>query len=129
MKLNIKHNIFLKIVSVLIATTLWFIVIDKNNNGIEQTSEKTFHIDQSRIRIINTASDNSLSYRIKENGFSVKLKGTKGIIDNIADSDLIATVDVNKLKTGEYNLLLTFSLPANVRTADDYKVKIIISEK
>jgi YbbR domain-containing protein len=111
------------------AATLWFIVLDKNNNGIEQTSEKTFYIGQSQIRIINTVSDNSLSYRIKENGFSVKLKGTKNLIDNISDSNLTAMVDVNKLKSGEYNLLLTFSLPANVKTVDDYKVKIIISEK
>lgn len=129
MKLNIKNNIFLKIVSVLIAITLWFIVLDKNNTGIEQISEKTFYINQSQIRIVNTVSDNSLSYRIKENGFSVKLKGTKNLIDNIVDTNLIATVDVNKLKAGEHNLLLSFSLPTNVKTADNYKVKVIISEK
>ncbi len=124
MKLNFKNNLLIKIVSILIAITLWFIVIGKNNT----INEKTFNISRSQIQVINQAVDDSLLYKIMENEIIISVKGTAEVLDQLTVSSLNPTIDVDRLKVGKYNLPLSFSLPANVKTDKAYKVEVSVTK-
>lgn len=124
MKMRVRNNIFLKIISIIIAIVLWFVVLGKGN----PLSERALTINASDIAIINTLDD-SLSYRIMENQIVVTVKGDANVIDKLTPVSVDPKVDVNRLQPGKYVLPVSFLASSDFTASGNYKVDVVVFEK
>ncbi len=92
-KINLTDNLFLKILSVLIAILIWLVVM--NINDAEKT--KSFPVS---VELINTEviTNNGKVFRVVEGSefVTVKVRARKSIIDELDRTDFILTADMQK---------------------------------
>ena len=92
-KINLTDNLFLKILSVLIAILIWLVVM--NINDAEKT--KSFPVP---VELVNTEviTNNGKVFRVLEGSefVTVKVRARKSIIDELDRTDFILTADMQK---------------------------------
>ena len=93
MKLKLTDNLFLKVLSVVIAVLIWIVVM--NINDAEKT--KPFQLD---VKLINTEviTGNGKVFRVVDNSDTVilKVRARKSILDELKGNDFILTADMQK---------------------------------
>lgn len=99
-KINLADNLFLKVLSVVIAMILWLAVL--NINDAEKT--KTFNLT---VNLVNTEiiTNNGKVFRVEDDtdNVKVKVKARQSILDELSGSDFILTADMGKdLKYDKY---------------------------
>ena len=93
MKLKLTDNLFLKVLSVVIAILIWIMVM--NINDAEKT--KTFQLP---VKLINTEviTENGKVFRVVDGSDTVivKVRARKSIVDELSGSDFVLTADMQK---------------------------------
>ena len=93
MKLKLTDNLFLKILSVLIAILIWIVVMNINDG--EKT--KAFQLN---VNLINTEviTENGKVFRVVDNSdvVTLKVRARKSIVDELSGSDFVLTADMLK---------------------------------
>lgn len=93
MKLKLTDNLFLKVLSVVIAILIWLVVM--NINDAEKT--KPFQLE---VNLINTEviTENGKVFRVLDNSDTVTLKvrARKSIVDELKATDFVLTADMQK---------------------------------
>ena len=93
MKLKLTDNLFLKVLSVVIAILIWIMVM--NINDAEKT--KPFQLP---VKLINTEviTENGKVFRVVDNSDTVilKVRARKSIVDELTGSDFVLTADMQK---------------------------------
>lgn len=93
MKLKLTDNLFLKVLSVVIAILIWIVVM--NINDAEKT--KPFQLN---VNLINTEviTENGKVFRVVDNSDTVilKVRARKSIVDELKGTDFILTADMQK---------------------------------
>lgn len=110
MKKKLTNNLLLKILSVLIAFSLWFVVI----NIDDPVDEKTF--SNIKVNLINTdvlaAQDKVYEVLDGSDVLKVKVEANRSLLENLSASDIVAEADFKKVtedNTVEINLYSTRS--------------------
>ncbi len=93
MKLKLTDNLFLKVLSVLIAVLFWIVVMNIND------AEKTRSFPMS-VELINTEviTSNGKVFRVVEGTdyVNVRVRARKSVIDELKSTDFILTADMQK---------------------------------
>jgi len=93
MKLKLTDNLFLKVLSVVIAILIWIVVM--NINDAEKT--KPFQLN---VNLINTEviTENGKVFRVVDDSDTVilKVRARKSIVDELKATDFILTADMQK---------------------------------
>ena len=92
-KINLTDNLFLKILSVVIAVLIWLVVM--NINDAEKTRSFPVPVELVNTEVITT---NGKVFRVVEGGdyVNVKVRARKSIIDQLDRTDFILTADMEK---------------------------------
>lgn len=117
MKLKLTDNLFLKVLSVLIAILLWIVVV----NVSDAESSDSFNVN---VSLLNTdiVTDNGKVFRVEEGTDVVKVtvRARASVLDDLKQSDFILTADMEKdLK---YDSLVGITVECknrNVNVAED----------
>ncbi len=128
---RIKENLFLKILSLVIAVFVWFIVT-VNNNPIEM---KSITIP---VSIVNEKNLNLRGFKVVDNPdtfLDIQIKGSSSEIDNVKAQDFSALIDYMEIISEDTNTIkvksLDYSGKANITFSYDEKdlIKDIAVEK
>ena len=92
-KINLTDNLFLKILSVLIAILIWLVVM--NINDAEKTTSFPVPVELVNTEVI---TNNGKVFRVLEGSefVTVKVRARKSIIDELDRTDFILTADMQK---------------------------------
>ena len=92
-KINLTDNLFLKILSVLIAILIWLVVM--NINDAEKTTSFPVPVELVNTEVI---TNNGKVFRVLEGSefVAVKVRARKSIIDELDRTDFILTADMQK---------------------------------
>ena len=92
-KINLTDNLFLKILSVLIAILIWLVVM--NINDAEKTTSFPVPVELVNTEVI---TNNGKVFRVIEGSefVTVKVRARKSIIDELDRTDFILTADMQK---------------------------------
>ena len=92
-KINLTDNLFLKILSVVIAVLIWLVVM--NINDAEKTRSFPVPVELINTEVITT---NGKVFRVVEGAdyVTVKVRARKSIIDQLDRTDFILTADMEK---------------------------------
>lgn len=94
MKLKLTDNLFLKILSVLVAIILWLLVINISDAEITETYNNV------EVSLLNTdvITDNGKVFWVEDgtNYVRVKVRARKSVIDELSASDFVLTADMEK---------------------------------
>ena len=92
-KINLTDNLFLKILSVLIAILIWLVVM--NINDAEKTTSFPVPVELVNTEVI---TNNGKVFRVLEGSefVTVKVRARKSIIDELDRTDCILTADMQK---------------------------------
>lgn len=118
MKKNIFNNMWLKIISVVVAVIVWITLANTYDGEVSVTLNNV----SVQLTNINSVTDKGYSYEILNGGkISVNITGPKSKVSNIKSNDIVATADLNNLN------MFTNSVDIDVSIVKDgEKVKDII---
>ncbi|MDY6821757.1 MAG: CdaR family protein [Deferribacterota bacterium] len=119
MKFNLKSNLGLKVLSVVFAIFLWFIV---------SSSEYTTITVYAPVDIVNVPDNCSVNPEVKF--INVVLRGSSLLINNVKSGSVKAIVDVNDLNAGKNEYFIKRSdirVPPGIKILDFTPKKIIIT--
>lgn len=131
MKKRLTNNLLLKILSLVIAFSLWFVVI----NIDDPVDEKSF--SNIKINMINTnvLTDQNKVYEVigDTDIVRVKVEARRSLLDNLSSSDIVAEADFSKVSENDTVEIKFYSLRSNdeinnITGAID-KVKLNIENK
>lgn len=93
MKFRITDNLFLKILSVLVAIILWMIVV--NINDAERTESFNLEVDLLNTEVI---TENGKVFWVEDGTdmVRVKVRARKSVMDGLKSSDFVLTADMEK---------------------------------
>lgn len=93
MNLKLTDNLFLKILSVILAVFLWIVVL--NISDAERTKPFTKEVNLINTEII---TDNGKVFRVKEgtNMVKVTVRARESVLRELKDTDIILTADMQK---------------------------------
>lgn len=93
MKLKLTDNLFLKILSIILAVVLWVVVL--NISDAERTKVITKEVNLINTEII---TDNGKVFRVKEgtNMVKVTIRARESVLRELKDTDIILTADMQK---------------------------------
>ena len=94
MKEKLTNNLSLKIVAVLISTMLWLISI--NINDPYQSKDYTVTVQLQNINIMTNAGK-YVEVAQKSDEISVRVRGSRSVMDTFTASNIVAVADLNEL--------------------------------
>ena len=94
MKEKLMNNLSLKIVAVLISTMLWLISI--NINDPYQSKDYTVTVQLQNINIMTNAGK-YVEVAQKSDEISVRVRGSRSVMDTFTASNIVAVADLNEL--------------------------------
>lgn len=89
--------------------------------------ERSIVVSPQNIAIIGKSNDSTMTYEIKD-PVTIRLKGKVEDLNRIKVSELIPSVDVEKLDEGTHDVLLSLILPNGVTQVGDAAVPVIITK-
>ncbi len=111
MKKRLTNNLLLKILSLAIAFTLWFVVI----NIDDPVDEKSF--SNIKINMVNTQvlTDQNKVYEVvgDTDVVRVKVEARRSLLDNLSSSDIVAEADFSKVTDNDTVDIKFYSLRLN----------------
>ena len=94
MKKNIFKNMWLKIISVVVAVLIWITLANIYDGEVSVTLNNV----SVQLTNINSVTDKGYSYEILNGGkISVNITGPKSKVSNIKANDIVATADLSDL--------------------------------
>ena len=118
MKKNIFKNMWLKIISVVVAVIVWITLANTYDGEVSVTLNNV----SVQLTNINSVTDKGYSYEILNGGkISVNITGPKSKVSNIKSNDIVATADLNNLNMFSNSVDIDVSI-----VKDGEKVKDII---
>lgn len=111
MKKRLTNNLLLKILSLVIAFTLWFVVI----NIDDPVDEKSF--SNIKVNMINTSvlTDQNKVYEVIDDTdvVRVKVEARRSLLDNLSASDIVAEADFANVTANDTVEIKFYSLRSN----------------
>ena len=111
MKKRLTNNLLLKILSLVIAFTLWFVVI----NIDDPVDEKSF--SNIKVNMINTnvLTDQNKVYEVIDDTdvVRVKVEASRSLLDNLSASDIVAEADFANVTANNTVEIKFYSLRSN----------------
>lgn len=99
------------------------------NLTIEKLESRYFTINEEKIKVFNVASDESLTYIIKDTEIQLGIKGRKIDVAGITLERMDPRIDVNRLGEGTHKIPIKIDLPPDSKPLDLYEVEVVISKK
>lgn len=111
MKKRLTNNLLLKILSLLIAFTLWFVVI----NIDDPVDEKSF--SNIKVNMVNTnvLTDQNKVYEVIDDTdvVRVRVEASRSLLDNLSASDIVAEADFSNVTANDMVEIKFYSLRSN----------------
>jgi YbbR domain-containing protein len=97
MRLNLRHNLVLKVFSLLLAVVCWYVVRS------EEVRLRDFVVP---VEYVGLPAELDLSGRVIDT-VNVRLRATEPVLRGLSQDALLARVDLNRVATGEHRLPIT----------------------
>lgn len=97
------------------------------NINVEKLAYRDIELLQKDISILNGINDGSMTYEVKTEKLTIRIKGRQPDVDAVVPEDLKPAVDVSGLAEGMHRLPLIIKLPSQVKLITQADVEVNIT--
>jgi YbbR domain-containing protein len=113
MRINLRHNVYLKIFSFLLALVCWFVV------SSEEDRVKDFAVPIDYVRLPDSME---LSGKVIDT-VAVRLRASEPILRNVTEDQLSARIDLSRIPLGEQHVPVTSKMIKTPRGASVVRIE------
>ncbi|MCE5196771.1 MAG: hypothetical protein LLG09_06555 [Negativicutes bacterium] len=119
-----SSNVAVRILSVLIALTIWVVASEQSNKQVA-SNEMSKNFYRIPIEVLNVPANYAISYDYTAVE-SIVLKGSSSLLTDMLGQEITASIDLKGLSEGEYDLEINLRYPAglSIEAVQPHKVHV-----